>query len=1038
MEQVKLVPGNRFALLRPGYYPARTGDSYQQINPDVRDVIKSARQSYFLVVDFEANGTDYSDPTVKAVGVALAWDKGSAYFSLSALSASDRGGIYDLLLSHPRLVAHNIYYDGGLLFASEGRHANWAFCTLGLYKQLAGEGWTGQAWGLKSAMTDLLMWADTNERELDEWLVLNGYHKRNKSPEKSMMYLAPAEILGKYAVLDAEATYLILTKVLLPALERFPILAEFHQREHIHLIVRLIEQRLEGILLDRLQLLRHKAHLEKEMEARKAAFRTHEKTGPLILEFERMKLAEHLAKEPEKFLKKKGGDEPKKCKKGGGLSKAWLRWKELADAPPVVSKNWLKWHEKGKLIEAGQHEDYLFNVASGDHLRWLFYDKLNMPIRMETDSGLPSTSTDALTQMGSIAKPLVDYAFLYKEYTYVVDYLERTENRPTLHPSYNVPGTVTGRLSGSEPNMQQCFAPETEVLTKAGWKLIKDLGVGELVMAVHPDSLQGDWLPVEQVTSREFEGELSCYGRAHKHSALKVTPDHRMLFVGDPTCHISQAGRRIYKRAGEAWSTRSVGMAHSVLDNSRSNYAVDDIWRTCMVQAAGSSARMVNPFIWRFGFRKERKIKKAEELIGVPAKRIDKKNTYCWDRFDFKHPLLKEDKTFDLSTLGANQAEDFVQALAFWDGTPRNTQAGAIDFSCNNKQVIDEVQAYLVRSGWHARISSFKRGPNTYYNLYIKPGYYREYRRTNNYWTEPYKGPVYCLSVPTTFILVRSGYLTYVTGQCPKTKPTLSGFIAPEGWSFVDCDVNALEMVVAAELSQDKNLLSLYGPSARKNDVYLFWSAQLPVIGPKIRATGYDPFNPTQEAIDRAKKECKLERSVGKLLVLSDSYGSGIEKKLEILRLEGINLSYEDVEAMHEALQSAKSGVIRFQDRLLKEWRQNGGWVLDGLGHPTCVDASRRKDLWSRVVQKTGHSILVMYIRIWRELLDQEDIPWKPIIIDWHDESIVMVPDKYVERTKFLLEIEAFRKLNEELGGTCPLKGSAAVSKTLAGIKLEE
>ncbi len=274
--------------------------------------------------------------------------------------------------------------------------------------------------------------------------------------------------------------------------------------------------------------------------------------------------------------------------------------------------------------------------------------------------------------------------------------------------------------------------------------------------------------------------------------------------------------------------------------------------------------------------------------------------------------------------------------------------------------------------------------------------------------------------------------------QLVKTKGTLSGFISRPGYSFVDCDVNALEMVVTAELSQDRNLLALYGPGAKSNDLYLFFASMMPILGPPIRATGYDPYDPTPESIAAAKKQCKKERSIAKLLILSDNYGSGVKKKQKILSLNGVDMTLREVEDMHQSLMEAKAGVLAYVEWLRDEWRANGGWIENGYGRPICIDEKYEKDLLNRNVQSTGHDILQLWARITARRLTEAEINWKPTVWDWHDEIIIEVPDSQVALAKHIMEVDSFSELNQILGGTCPLKGSAAVAKTLAGIKLEE
>jgi hypothetical protein len=42
---------------------------------------------------------------------------------------------------------------------------------------LSTEGWDGQSWSLKTAMTDVLGWPEINNKALKRWLVENGHVK---------------------------------------------------------------------------------------------------------------------------------------------------------------------------------------------------------------------------------------------------------------------------------------------------------------------------------------------------------------------------------------------------------------------------------------------------------------------------------------------------------------------------------------------------------------------------------------------------------------------------------------------------------------------------------------------------------------------------------------------------------------------------------------------------------------------------------------------------------------------------------------------
>jgi len=136
-------------------------------------------------------------------------------------------------------------------------------------------------------------------------------------------------------------------------------------------------------------------------------------------------------------------------------------------------------------------------------------------------------------------------------------------------------------------------------------------------------------------------------------------------------------------------------------------------------------------------------------------------------------------------------------------------------------------------------------------------------------------------------------------------------------------------------------------------------------------------------------------------------------------------------------LQQGKEGVLRYVTWLQGMWRKNKGWVENAYGRPICIDKTREKDLLNAVVQSSGHDILQLYSRLAKEVLNEANIPWSPIIMDWHDEIIVEVPEEYGKIVFDLLEKETYKRLNNVLQGTCPLSGAAALGKTLADIKLE-
>jgi hypothetical protein len=126
------------------------------------------------------------------------------------------------------------------------------------------------------------------------------------------------------------------------------------------------------------------------------------------------------------------------------------------------------------------------------------------------------------------------------------------------------------------------------------------------------------------------------------------------------------------------------------------------------------------------------------------------------------------------------------------------------------------------------------------------------------------------LRVPGTQTGRLSGSGGFNWQNVAKRKEYLEIFRAPEGKVLMFADIAALEPATLAQRSQDPTYLMVYGPDAKPTDIYLQVAANLGgELGAKIRATGFDPKNPTAEAVSKAKKEAKKERNIAKLLHLS-------------------------------------------------------------------------------------------------------------------------------------------------------------------------
>ena len=272
--------------------------------------------------------------------------------------------------------------------------------------------------------------------------------------------------------------------------------------------------------------------------------------------------------------------------------------------------------------------------------------------------------------------------------------------------------------------------------------------------------------------------------------------------------------------------------------------------------------------------------------------------------------------------------------------------------------------------------------------------------------------------------------------QLPKARDYLDCFIPRPGNVFIQMDVDALEPVVLAELSEDPAMMKLYGPGAKPNDIYLFVGASIPALRSKICMHGYDPQNPTKEAISRTKKLAKTPRTICKIVHLSASYGAGPGTIYQTLQEAGVKITKEEVKTIHSDYWKLFKGVTSFQNDLKTEWSSNGGWFLNGRGMPTAVANKYEKDILNRCIQSTGHVNLLTYLKNLDLLRSESDISLRPVLVDFHDETVWEVPENQAEKA-----LELFNKTwdltNKELGGIISLSGAPEICKTFSDFKCE-
>lgn len=178
-----------------------------------------------------------------------------------------------------------------------------------------------------------------------------------------------------------------------------------------------------------------------------------------------------------------------------------------------------------------------FNLNSTKQLQTILFDQLGLPVKKKTPKGAPSTAEDVLQEL-ALDYPLPDLILRHRgmaklKSTYT-DKLPRMINPQTgrIHTSYHQAVTATGRLSSTEPNLQNI-----PIRNEAGRRVRKAFVAPEGYKIVAIDYSQIELRIMAHLS--QSKGLLEAFARGrdiHKSTAAEV--------FGVPLDEVSSEQRR--------------------------------------------------------------------------------------------------------------------------------------------------------------------------------------------------------------------------------------------------------------------------------------------------------------------------------------------------------------------------------------------------------------------------------------------------------------------------------------------------------------
>ncbi len=483
-----------------------------------------------------------------------------------------------------------------------------------------------------------------------------------------------------------------------------------------------------------------------------------------------------------------------------------------------------------------------------------------------------------------------------------------------LHGDYSVCAPKTGRISSSGPN---CFDGETEVLTReAGWVRfdVAAQNPGAYTLAQWSEHRGIEFVHPTAWHRRDFHGKMVHL--KNQHIDLLVTPDHRCLLQNRKRGNLQVFTAREYK---EDWKQLQAGVYAG-------GPGLDcNIPLLLAVQADGSLIPTESgKWDLTFAFKKARKIEQLRVVLsaagvdyseseprkGVTAFYIPRGQDAVARVADLLDPGRVGMKCFGpwLLEMSRGQMDQFLEQVFLWDGlAARGTM-----YSSSVPGNTDWVQIILTLSNQRAKVRVYPSPWSGLPNWQTDNVGYNFSLTTNIERSEvPWNGPVYCVSVPSSYIVVRRNGRASITGQCQNVIDSIRALVEPEeGHVYAAADYDQIELRLVAAIAGLQGYLKVFardGADPHAVTAILiygktFEAALQAVLNPKqwaeFKATGI-PDKPT----DERERALKLDDT--------DPEGS-FRRGLALLREEGQSFASE---------QAARDAVAKIQ-RLAKVYKQ--------------------------------------------------------------------------------------------------------------------
>lgn len=309
-------------------------------------------------------------------------------------------------------------------------------------------------------------------------------------------------------------------------------------------------------------------------------------------------------------------------------------------------------------------------------------------------------------------------------------------------------------------NFGVCFSGDTEILTEKGWQRFDLLERGLKVAQYDQNTNEIDFIKptkyIEHKNQKLYLHESKC-------TNICATDNHRLLIKSTKR---SKNYKEVFIK-----DLRGVKGYSPSAGKYKNNFIDDNITRFIAIVASGGN--FFRPHVFRFCFKKDRKIERLEVFLKNNNLIYKKRKTKRYTTFHVKtrgtkfenqvEKYLTLSKDLNIQAIYDLNGEIYLDEAKHWDGTiTKKTHQSIVKFSTKSEITANIMQLFGILNNKRITISKVNKLYRLHWRLkshnetYVK----WDFHKVNGLHT------VYCVQVPKTNIIIRRKGRVMVVKNC--------------------------------------------------------------------------------------------------------------------------------------------------------------------------------------------------------------------------------------------------------------------------------